>query len=402
MKKKRIKRNFIAVILVLTAFFMGNCKVELDRKEEKKQEEKRGVFFSYMEITKHFQNVGEIDAKKRIQEIIDFTKEKNLNMILLQVRSFSDAIYKSKIYPMSKTLVQKEGEEYPFDFLEYFLKIAHEKGIEVHAWINPYRVRNNDDVSSISIKNPAFQYLGTSKVQVIENQGIYYNPASSEVKDLIIEGIKELIENYEVDGIHFDDYFYPNDTIDEEEYKEYQAVMTKEEFHIMQVNELVSRVYKTVKEKNLVFGISPEGNIENNYQRNYADIKTWLTEDGYIDYIMPQIYYGFLNQVKPFESTIEEWNRLIKNKVSLIPALALYKSGTTDQYAKSGMDEWINSSDIIKREISSARKISNYKGFSLFRFDFLYTETENKNLLSERENLFRLLKDPFQIKDEKR
>ncbi len=385
--------GLLVVVLGLTTFFSTLCKVELPNEERTSPEEKRAVFFSYMEIEKYFQGVGEEEAKTKIREIVTFLKEKNFNMILLQVRSFSDAIYPSKIYPMSKTLTGIENSEYPFDFLAYFIEEAHKREIEVHAWINPYRVRNNTDVQSLSLKNPAYGWLGTNKVKVIENQGIYYNPASIEVQDLIIQGIEELIDNYSIDGIHFDDYFYPDDTIDQEEYQEYQMTMTKQEFHLAQVNQLIRRVYETVKKKEgLVFGISPEGNIDNNYQRNYADVKTWLKEGGYIDYIMPQIYYGFENEVKPFERTLEEWNDLIQNDVVLLPALALYKSGLLDQYAKSGSAEWQNHTDIIKREIETSRKIPKYQGFSLFRFGYLYDDTENQNLKEEREKIFELFK----------
>lgn len=390
--KKILVTSFVVVVLGFTTFFSGFGKVELPKNEKKQVEEKRGVFFSYLEIEKYFQKKEEIEAKKKIQEILDFLKEKNFNMILLQVRSFSDAIYPSKIFPLSKSLTGNENESYPFDFLKYFIDEAHQRGIEVHAWINPYRIRNNTDVSSISIKNPAYGWLGTNKVKVIENQGIYYNPASLEVQDLIVEGIVELIENYEIDGIHFDDYFYPDDTIDEEEYQEYQFTMSRQDFHLAQVNQLIRRVYEIVKKKSLIFGISPEGNIDNNYQRNYADVKTWLSEEGYIDYIMPQIYYGFENEVKPFQKTLEEWQTLIKNDVDLIPALAIYKSGLLDSYAKNGEKEWQQHSDIIQREIEFSRKMPNYRGFSLFRYDFLTGDTENQNLKEEREQIFELLK----------
>lgn len=395
MKQRRhvLTVSLLVVVLGFTTFFGSFCKVKLPKEKRNQVEENRGVFFSYLEIEKYFQNIEETEAKDRIRYILDFLEDKNFNMILLQVRSFSDAIYPSKIYPISKTLVGTEGRDYPFDFLDYFIEQAHQRGIEVHAWINPYRVRNNTDIGSISLKNPAYPWLGTNKVQVIENQGIYYNPASLEVQDLIIQGIEELMTNYDIDGIHFDDYFYPNDTIDQAEYEEYQMTMTRDQFHLAQVNQLIRRVYETVKKKEgLVFGISPEGNIDNNYQRNFADVRTWLKEDGYIDYIMPQIYYGFENGVKPFENTVEEWNALIQNDVVLLPALALYKAGLKDQYAKGGINEWQENSNIIKREIEFSRTVPKYRGFSLFRFDYLYSDTDNQNLQKEREHIFELLK----------
>ncbi len=397
MKKNIIRMvSIFAVTMGVTAFLCQFFRVDITKEEVKAKEEQqeiRSVFYSYIEIKKYFQNQPEEEAKKRIVEQLDFLKEKGWNRVLLQVRPFSDAIYPSKIYPSSSTIVEKEGDPLSYDFLKLFLEEAHARKIEVHAWINPYRVRNQTDLSSLSTKNPAFLYLGTSKVKGIDGKGIYYNPASEEVQDLIISGIEELLENYDIDGIHFDDYFYPSDDIDEQEYKEYQAVMTRQEFHLTQVNHLVQRVYETVKKKEgVLFGISPEGNIENNYEKNAADVKTWLKEEGYIDYIMPQIYYGFDNEVKPFQKTLEEWHQLIQNEVDFLPALALYKAGEPDSYAKGGSLEWVAKKDIIQKEVEASRKLSKYQGFSIFRFDFLYQTEGNENLIQERENLFELLK----------
>ena len=155
-QKKYILTFILVVVLGLTTFFASICRVELPAAKEKMVEEKRAVFFSYIEIEKYFQGLNEKDTKKKIDEILTFLESHHFNMILLQVRSFSDAIYPSKIYPMSKTLVKEEGEEYPFDFLAYFIQKSHQQGIEVHAWINPYRIRSNTDISSISPKNPAY------------------------------------------------------------------------------------------------------------------------------------------------------------------------------------------------------------------------------------------------------
>lgn len=399
MKKQKWTRilSIIAVTTVVAAFLCQFCRVDLNADQvEAKEEQKeiRSVFFSYIEIKKYFLNQSEEQAKETVSQLLDFLKEKGWNLVLLQVRPFSDAIYPSKIYPSSSTIVENEGDPLPYDFLKLFLEEAHQRKIDVHAWINPYRVRNVTDITTLSKDNPAFQYLGTNKVKGIEGKGIYYNPASEEVQDLIIRGIEELLENYDIDGIHFDDYFYPSDDIDNQEYKEYQAVMTKQEFHLMQVNRLIERVYETVhKKKGVLFGISPEGNIENNYEKNFADVKTWVQKEGYLDYIMPQIYYGFENEIKPFQKTIEEWHNLIQKDVSFLPALALYKAGCADSYAKSGSLEWIANSDIIKREVEASRQLEKYRGFSIFRFDFLYDQNDNDILKKERQNLFELLEN---------
>ena len=146
------------------------------------------------------------------------------------------------------------------------------------------------------------------------------------------------------------------------------------------INTTIKSIYKLIKDynKNIIFSISPDGNIENNYELHYADVKTWLSNDGYIDIIMPQVYYGFLNTFKPFDKTIEEWNSLIKNNVKLVPVLAFYKVGLIDNYAGIGINEWIDNKDVIEREINYSKTLSNYNGFTLFRYDYLF----NNNLIN--------------------
>lgn len=384
---KNVKKIcLLAVILIVTAFIIEKNKIKIVSDEET-----RGIYVSYIEFTNHLSNKSRNDIKLEIENIIKTIKEYNFNLVILQVRPFSDSIYNSKIFPTSWTVAKVEGEKLEIDILDYFIKIAHRNDIKVHAWINPYRISNNTDTSKISDENPAYKWLNTNNVKVIIDKGIYYNPASNEVIELIVDGIEEIITNYDVDGIHLDDYFYPDDTIDIEDYEKYKNEMSLSDYRLNNTNRLIKTIYDKIKEidSDILFGISPEGNIENNYNRNYADVKTWLQEEGYIDYIMPQIYYGFFNETKPFIETVNEWQELIKNDVTLIPALALYKTGTIDEYAKGGKEEWIKNSNTITNQIKIIRNIEKIAGYSLFRYDYLL-KTDNTNLMLEQENLRKL------------
>jgi len=382
--------KYLAVIII-TAFFMF---VISQSDKDKKFEESRGIFISYVEYLNYFHEKDSQKIKKEIDNIISKLVNNYINRVYLHVRPFSDSIYKSNIFPFSHTVSGTQGKNINFDVLDYFIKQAHDKNIEVHAWINPYRVSNYTDISFLSKENPAYKWLNTNHVKIVEGKGIYYNPASSEVKKLIIDGVEEIVMNYEVDGILFDDYFYPDDKIDLENYEEVKNTISLEDFRLSQINELVSGVYKSIKEikPNILFGISPDGNIDNNYEIHYADVRKWLSEDGYIDYIMPQIYYGFFHDTKPFIEVINEWNSLIKNDVKLNVALALYKSGEFDAYAGSGINEWTENSNIIGKQIQISRNISNYIGFSLFRYDFLVESDKNIMLQDEVGYLNTLLK----------
>lgn len=380
----------MAVIVCMTLF---PSNIQGEKKEKEEKAEVRGVFLSYIELKNYLQGKDEKTSKKNIHKIISTIKKNKLNLLLLQVRSFSDAIYPSKIFPSSRMVVEKEGDVLPYDYLDYFIKQAHKQKIQVHAWINPYRVSSSTDVSLLHVSNPAYKWLGTSHVEAINEQGIYYNPASEEVKKLIVKGVEELVENYDIDGVHFDDYFYPSKTIDLASYEESKTEDSLYTYRLNNVNDLMKRVYKTVhKRKNCVFGISPQGNIENNYQTQFADVKTWASKKGYVDYLMPQVYYGFFNEAKPYYEVIKEWNELVHNNISLYFTLALYKTGVVDTFAKSGANEWIDENDILKKEVILARNLKHYDGFSIFRYDYLTnSELQVENTVKEIENLQEIL-----------
>ncbi len=391
----KIKVLSVLLILLLLILFVPTPKKKDPVKQRMvKEEETRGVFLSYIELKNYLYQKSEEESKKNIKGIITNIKKNNFNLLILQVRSFSDAIYPSKIFPSSKVVCSKEGEELDYDYLDYFLTLAHQEGIEVHTWINLYRVSSSCDTSLLSTKNPAYHLLGTSSVDVIEGKGIYYNPASEEVKRLIVSGVEEIVENYDVDGVHIDDYFYPNKTIDLVSYEESGEKDSLYNYRLGHVSDLMRRIYQAVhKKKNCVFGISPQGNIENNYETEFADVRKWGSSKGYVDYLMPQVYYGFYNEAKPYYEVVKEWNDLVVDpSVSLYFTLALYKTGVVDSFAKSGANEWIEENNILKKEVLIARGLKQYKGFSLFRYDYLVnSDLQTENTILEIENLQEVL-----------
>lgn len=380
-----MKRILLLLFIIIVLILLVNKK-EI---KENNISELRGIYISYIEISKYLNDKDEISSKKEIDKMIDNIKTINCNTIILQVRPSTDSIYNSKIFPVSKYLSSKES--YPFDVLKYFIEKSHEQNLKVIAWINPYRISTTSNINEIKKNSPAFKYIDSDVVYI--GNGIFFNPAKEEVKQLIIDGVKEVL-NYKVDKILFDDYFYPSNDIDILEYEKVKEKKTIEEFHLENVNDLIKRVHTECKKKNIPFGISPDGNIENNYNKNYADVKQWLSSSEYVDFIMPQLYYGFNNTTKPFIKTINEWNELIKNKdIDLYIALAFYKVGTIDTYARDGKDEWINNNNIIMKEIIYSRNITNYKGFSLYRYDNIFDESNFTNTsYSELKSVKRILK----------
>lgn len=376
------------IILLITIPIIYNMFNNKDKEiiEEYNKEEFRGVFVSYIEISKYLKDISEEESKNNIKKILDNIKSINCNTIILQVRPSSDSIYNSNIFPLSKYLT--DTNYYPYDVLEYVIEESHKRNMDIYAWINPYRISTTEDINDIKENNPAYKYLNTDTIY-IEN-GIYYNPAKKEVEELILDGIDEVL-NYEIDGIIFDDYFYPCEDIDKNDYNEYlknNKNISKQEYRLNIVNNLIKKVYEKCKNKNILFGVSPDGNIDNNYNKHYADVKKWMEEENYLDFIMPQLYYGFTNSNKPYIETLNEWNSLIKNKnTKLITALAFYKSGNTDKYAKEGENEWKEETNIIMKQIIKARNMSNYKGFSLYRYDSIFCENGKNELINVKKIL---------------
>jgi len=373
-----MKNIILPIVCILSFLLIDTTIISIKKVPKKEISELRVIYISYLEYQSNFLGNSKTINETKIDKMIDNVNELNFNCILLHVSPFSDAIYKSQYFPYTSTITGIEGKNPGFDYLEYFIKKAHQKDIKIHAWINPYRISNNNDTSKISQDNPAYSLLQTTHVG-INKSGIYYNPASEIVKNLIIDQVKEIINNYNVDGIHFDDYFYIQNDIDNNEYKNYinnGGEMSLKKFRLYHTNDLIKRVYKVIKDfdNDIIFSISPDGNINNNYNYHYADITTWLSSSEYIDIIMPQIYYSFDNQYKPFIETFNEWQSLITNeKIKLVPILAFYKTGNIDNNAGTGKYEWEKSNDIIKRQIDYIRSNEAY-GIGLFRYDFLFNE----------------------------
>lgn len=365
---------FLGIVLVVVAllFFIYVTTKETEASPAIKEDvEVRGVFMSYIDLENHFEEQSETVIKQEINLMVQNMKQDGFNLLILQVRSHMDAIYPSLLFPKATYLERVDFTQ--FDSLSYFIEVCHASSILVYAWINPYRIGK---VSKEQISQYPYYDLVSDSICEVDG-ALYLNPAKEEVTDLLLEGIQEVLQ-YPVDGILFDDYFYPSMDIDQQEYHS-SGMEDVSEFHLQVINQMVQQVYELVHSHQKVFGISPSGNIENNYSSIGADVATWAQEDGYVDFLMPQIYYGFQNEAQPFIEVINEWNDLIPNdRIPLYIALALYKEDTEDEYAGHGKFEWIEENDILKRQVLLSRNLSNYRGFSIFRYDNAYQKLSDE------------------------
>ena len=340
--------------------------------------EVKGVWISYFELYPILTGKSSSQFRSGIGEYYDNCLSLGINTVYVHVRPYGDAIYKSDYFPWSKYCTGFIGEDPGYDPLEIMTEEAHARGISFQAWINPLRCYQEDDAPNVSTTYKSGQWYDTKDGDYIVKVNSYWwlNPAYKEVTDLIADGVAELVSKYDVDGVHIDDYFYPTT----EAYFDSIAFNASSysslsQFRLDNCSRMVSGMYNAVKSHNptALFGVSAQGNVTNNETQLYADVEKWSKEDGYVDYMAPQIYYGFDNGGQPFEQVVEQWDKMLAGTgKSLIPGLAVYKIGTEDEWAGSGRYEWQNDKEIIKRQIIKSQETSNYGGVILYSYQFIF------------------------------
>ena len=357
-------------------------------------DEVRAVWISYLDFYTLAQNKSRSQFTSNIDQAFSQIADYGLNTVFVQVRPFGDAMYPSDYFPWSYVLTGTEGENPGYDPLGIMVEKAKEYGLRIEAWINPYRVRAIGSSRALSADNPAVRAVSAGKDTAISWQGgLFYNPASQEARDLITAGVVELVEGYDLDGIHFDDYFYPTTDLsfDAASYRAYQqsgGALSQADWRRRNVDLLVRQVYTAIKQtdSSVLFGISPQARMDNNYDGQFIDVENWLENDGYLDYICPQIYFGFDNQTVPYADSLDEWDRLTRNSgVQLYVGLAAYKCGVADQWAGAGANEWVEENDLLERMVAAARDTSEYGGFALYRYDSLFNPESGVSKAIERE-----------------
>lgn len=359
------------------------------------QLELKAVWISYLEFANYGKNgFTESSFKKTVDTMFDNVVNLKMNAVVVQVRPYGDAMYPSAYFPWSKYISGAQGVNPGFDPLAYMVKAAHDRGLAFHAWLNPYRVTTaSTDYSKLSKDNPARVWKedndASNDRNVLAFDGsLYYNPAVKQVQDLILGGIKEIVTNYDVDGIHFDDYFYPalgsgyKTNFDAPEYQAYAEVckknnvtpMTIANWRRYNVNNLVRNAYSMIKKINpkVEFGISPGGYIDSlaSDQAYYVDVKTWLSSDGYVDYICPQLYWTFSNSTYPYDKIIKKWlSYRTSSTVKVYIGLATYRAGSDLE------SDWKNDPDVLRKQVQYGRDTGLVDGFVFFRYDFFYNKT---------------------------
>lgn len=352
-----------------------------------------GVWVPYMSLDtpEHTQEAFQANFKS----IADSAKEKGLNALFVHVRPFCDALYPSELYPWSHILTGSQGQEPGFDPLSFMVEYTHSLGMEFHAWINPLRVRTAETPGTLASDNPYETLKSDNPYYFMEWEGaMYLNPAYPYVRSLIAKGAAEVAEKYPVDGVHFDDYFYPSQdgSLDAEAYQLYTETVSQpldlQDWRTANINAMVAEVYERVKaaRPEAVFGISPQGNLANDAEMG-ADVAAWCATPGYVDYICPQLYYGFENPALSYGQALADWQALDKHQdLKLYIGLALYKAGDGAQG-----EDWAGG-NVISRQIEAARA-AECSGVVLYSSAYLDAEQTRDEMANAVETLARLSGD---------
>lgn len=352
------------------------------------QDEMRAVWVPYMSLTMSGQaDQSKAAFQKKFDAIVANAKGKGMNTLIVHVRPFGDALYPSEYFPWSHLLTGTQGVNPGYDPLEYMVEATHKAGMKIHAWVNPLRIRTNNSPELLAQSNPHNRWKldGLSGRTVVLDTGIYYNPAYPEVLRLVADGVGEIVRNYDVDGIQFDDYFYPTESsiFDTGSYGAYLAEAKKSgnamdlfEWRRANINKMVSMVYSEIKKikPNVMFGISPQGNVQNDLKMG-ADVVAWCSTAGYLDYICPQLYVNFENPILPFDTGAKQWRQMVTaNGVKLYYGLAVYKAG-------SDVDEgtWKKSGNILQKQVELGRQIGS-DGFMFYAYDHLFAEQSKEEV----------------------
>lgn len=354
-----LKRRILSILLVLAMLvpFAGAAQTA--------QDNMRGVWVASVANIDYPSSAG-MTAQALAAEadtMLDNIAAMGLNTVFLQVRPSADALYRSGLFPQSRYVSGNCGAspDGDFDVLAYWVEGAHKRGLQLHAWINPYRITRNgrEELDALPESSPARQH----PEWVVEYDGNYYfNPGLPAVQQLVVDGAAEIVRNYDVDGIHLDDYFYPGtDFNDAETFARYGADFNSiDDWRRDNVNTLIASLDETLHtlDPELSFGVSPAGiwanksensrgsdtHGQSSYSELYCDSLEWIRR-GTVDYICPQLYWAIGYKAADFETLVRWWQKAVSTSdVALYIGLGAYRSAE----AQEG-DVWYGTAELERQ-----------------------------------------------------
>ncbi len=314
--------------------------------------------------------------KEEYINLLNMHQANGMNAVVVQIRPAGDALYPSQYEPWSEYLTGKQGlPPVPYyDPLEFMILETHKRGMEFHAWINPYRAVFNISKSSIA---PTHITKLHPEWFVVYGDKKYFNPGIPEVREHTLRVIKDIVARYDIDAIHMDDYFYPyrisgKEFPDQKTFEQYGGELKKDDWRRSNCDSVIVQLYRTIRSTNprVKFGISPFGVWRNksqdpmgsdtkagqtNYDDLYADILLWL-DKGWIDYVTPQLYWERGHKLADYDVLLKWWNNYGYGKHIYI-GQGIYRAGSNEAWKKK---------DELPSQIQELRKYNTTQGSIYF------------------------------------
>jgi len=328
------------------------------------------------------------EQKAEIIKDLELVKSLRMNAVIFQVRPMCDALYESKIEPWSEFLTGKMGKSQAFDPLKFITQEAHKRGILVHAWFNPYRAYHP------AAKTVSENHISKRRPDLVRKYGKYLwlDPSDAEVQAYSLSVVLDVVKRYEIDGVHFDDYFYPyaeNDENgkkiefpDDKNWQKYletaqklstdkmrRIPLKRDDWRRANVNQFIESVGREIKKikPEIMYGISPIGVADINYTQLYADAEKWL-RDGTIDYFVPQLYWKIDRPNREFPLLLKYWESKNTKKRHIWAGIGTYK--LYDAKENYSVAEIVN-------QIGLTREIQQSSGNIHFSFKSLRNNFDN-------------------------
>lgn len=373
--------RILAILLVLTLLLPSAGATQ-----QPAQDGMRGVWVStiYNIDYPSAQGLTADQLRSEADTILDNIAQMGLNTVFLQVRPSADALYDSDIFPASRYVSGTVGQapDEDFDVLAYWIEAAHARGLQLHAWLNPYRITKDgqSEYDALPDDSPAKQH---PEWTVVYEDNYYFNPGLPAVQELVVDGAAEIVQNYDVDGIHLDDYFYPGtDFADEATFARYGKDFDDiGDWRRNNVNELIAALDETLHEidPTLSFGVSPAGiwdnkannpkgsdtNGRSSYAEIYCDSVEWI-KSGTVDYICPQLYWSIGYEIADFEVLVNWWQQIVATSdVALYIGIGAYRAAE----AEPG-DTWYGT-DELQRQLTLLDNSIDIQGEVFFSYNSL-------------------------------
>lgn len=330
------------------------------------------------------------EQKKQFVRLLDTARQMNMNAVFVQIRPNSDAFYDSPIEPWSAWITGTPGKDPGYDVLDFMLKEAHARDLEFHAWFNPYRIARHDDPSKLHPKSPARKNPGWVRKY---GGGMWYDPGIPEVRELATKAVMDVVRKYDIDAVHFDDYFYPypegGEFPDEATYKAHGGGMNKGDWRRRNVDRLIEDLSRKIHEAKpwVQFGISPFGVWRNkssdpagsdtralqSYDDIYADTRKWVKR-GWVDYITPQLYWPIGDPRADYAELVGWWAEQVEGTdVQLTIGQGAYRVGAggpwndaaelsrhltlNDKHPQVRGDVYFSASDVVENRRGFAERL---------------------------------------------